>query len=80
MLQCMGSHRVRRILATEPPPQKPNLLATLPTTEQNPGNGVMIIETPQYTILKTLNNHYEDSSGDNYEDGIKMKTSIVVSE
>ena len=67
----MWSRRVRRNLATEPPPQKPNLPATVPTTEQNPGNGVMIIQTPQYTILKTLNNHYEDSPGDNYEDGIK---------
>ena len=43
VLRCMWSRRVRRNLATEPPPQKPNLPATVPTTEQNPGNGVMII-------------------------------------
>ena len=30
-----------------------------------------MILTPQYTILEILNNHYEDSSDDNYENGIK---------
>lgn len=39
--------------------------------DKNPGSGLIIILTPQHTTLEIPKNHSEDSSDDNYENGIQ---------